>query len=143
MDEQLIKEFVIESYENLEQLDRDLVILEKNPQDADRLKSIFRSIHTIKGTCGFFGFGRLESVTHVGENLLSRLRDGHLVLDPERASALLALVDAVRAMLACIEATGSDGDGDYAALIEQLTRLQEASAAASAPTPPPQPAPPA
>jgi len=121
----VVKEFLVESYENLDQLDRDLVALEKDPQNRERLSSVFRTIHTIKGTCGFFGFSRLESVTHVGENLLSRLRDGLLLLDPERTSALLALVDAVRVMLANIENTGSDGDGNYQELIDRLTRLQE------------------
>ena len=122
----IVKEFLVESYESLDQLDRDLVALEKDPQNRDRLSSIFRTVHTIKGTCGFFGFSKLESVTHVGENLLSRLRDGLLLLDPERTSALLALLDAVRAMLITIENTGTDGDGDYQQLIGRLTRLQEA-----------------
>src|SRR5215470_14743888 len=90
----VVKEFLVESYENLDQLDRDLVALEKAPQDRERLASVFRTIHTIKGTCGFFGFAKLEAVTHAGENLLSRLRDGELLLDAEITSALLALVDA-------------------------------------------------
>ncbi len=128
--EQLVKEFLVESYENLDQLDRDLVTLEKEPQNRDRLASVFRTIHTIKGTCGFFGFDKLQSVTHVGENLLSRLRDGLLLLHPEITSALLAMVDAVRQMLGCLERTGQEGDGDYSALIATLTRLQE-----PAPTP--------
>src|SRR5260221_73078 len=106
----IVKEFLVESYENLDQLDRDLVALEQDPRDPERLSSIFRTIHTIKGTCGFFGFSKLESVTHVGENLLSRLRDGLLLLGPESTSALLALVDAVRVMLGNIENTGSDGN---------------------------------
>ena len=86
----------------------------------DRLASVFRTIHTIKGTCGFLGFGKLESVAHVGENLLSRLRDGRLTLNAEITSGLLAMVDAVRRMLASIEATGSDGEHDYAELIARL-----------------------
>jgi len=40
---------------------------------------VFRTIHTIKGTCGFLGFNKLEKVAHAGENLLSRLRDGQMV----------------------------------------------------------------
>jgi two-component system chemotaxis sensor kinase CheA len=129
----VVKEFLVESYENLDQLDRDLVTLEKDPQNRERLSSIFRTIHTIKGTCGFFAFNKLESVTHVGENLLSRMRDGLLLLDPERTSALLALVDAVRVMLATIEKTGADGDEVYQELIDRLTRLQEADASPAAP----------
>jgi len=85
----IVKEFLLESYENLDRLDRDLVQLEKEPSSNDLISSIFRTIHTIKGTCGFLGFGKLESVSHVGENLLSRLRDGLLILDmpPEEAAA--------------------------------------------------------
>src|SRR5579871_1107293 len=130
--ETVIKEFLVESYENLDQLDQDLVVLEKNPENRERLASVFRTIHTIKGTCGFFGFSRLEKVAHVGENLLSKLRDGEMRLDPERTTALLALVDAVREMLAQIESTGHDGDKDHAPLIEMLTRLLRPKSEATA-----------
>src|SRR5262249_45540936 len=95
------------------------------PTSHELLSSIFRTIHTIKGTCGFLGFAKLESVAHVGENLLSRLRDGVLRLTPAITSALLTMVDAIREMLACIESTEQDGDGDYPALIATLTQLQE------------------
>ena len=124
-DAEIVKDFLVESYENLDRLDRDLVELEKKPQDHEALAGVFRTIHTIKGTCGFLGFGKLEKVAHVGENLLSRLRDGHLVLSPEITTALLGMVDAVRQMLKEIETTGADGEIDYAQLREELTRLQE------------------
>ncbi len=124
MDE-IVKEFLIESSEGLDTLDRNLVALEKKPGDKELMGGIFRAIHTIKGTSGFLGFGRLESVTHVGESLLSDLRDGKKTLTPEITSALLRLVDAVRAILSDIEATGTDGQNDFAELVEQLTRLQK------------------
>ena len=107
--DEVVGEFLVESYENLEQLDADFVALEKDPSERETLARVFRTIHTIKGTCGFLAFGRLEALTHAGENLLSRLRDGALVLDSEMTTALLAMVDAVRTMLADIEQTGSDG----------------------------------
>jgi len=122
--EEVVKEFLVESYENLDQLDRDLLTLESDPGSRETLASVFRSIHTIKGTCGFLGFGRLESVAHVGESLLSRLRDGRLELNAEVTSALLAMVDAVRRMLGSIEGTGEDGNEDHSALIARLNRLQ-------------------
>ena len=65
----IVKEFLVESYENLDQLDRDLVLLEQDPAREQELGSIFRTIHTIKGTCGFLGFDKLQGVAHVGENL--------------------------------------------------------------------------
>src|ERR1035441_886774 len=108
----IVKEFLVESHENLDRLDRDLVDLEKHPSDREILASIFRTIHTIKGTSGFLGFGKLEAVTHVGESLLARLRDGQLSLHPELTTALLAMVDAVRQMLASIEEAGSEGGRD-------------------------------
>ena len=105
MDEELVKEFLVESHENLDQLDQDLVSLEGDPTNPEMLSRIFRTIHTVKGTCGFLGFTKLEWVTHVGENLLGRLRDGELQLNAEITTALLSLVDAVREILQNIEAT--------------------------------------
>src|SRR5260370_41578157 len=121
-DPEILKEFLIESYENLDQLDRDLIVLEKDATDGERLASVFRTIHTIKGTCGFLHFAKLEAVTHVGENLLSRLRDGRLLLNAEITNALLALVDAVRAVLARIESTSQAGEENDTRLIRVLGR---------------------
>jgi two-component system chemotaxis sensor kinase CheA len=121
----IVQEFLVENYENLDRLDRDLVELEKHPSDREILASIFRTIHTLKGTSGFFGFRNLEAVTHVGESLLARLRDGQLSLAPERTTALLAMVDAVRQMLAEVQATGQDGSADHSQLVAELSRLQQ------------------
>jgi two-component system chemotaxis sensor kinase CheA len=122
MDE-VVAEFLAESREGLDSLDRDFVTLEANPNDAQTLARIFRCAHTIKGTAGFLGFSRLESVTHAGESLLSRLRDGELKLSPEMTNSLLSMVDAVRTMLAAVETTGADGNEDHAALVAQLHKL--------------------
>ncbi len=121
----VVQEFLVESHENLDQLDQDLVSLEQDPGNRQILDSIFRTIHTIKGTCGFLGFSKLESVTHTGENLLSRLREGELELTSENTSALLSMVDSVRQMLACIESSGEEGDTDYSELKAWIKRLYE------------------
>ncbi len=143
---EVVSEFLIESHENLDRLDNDLLVLEETPDDAEVLASIFRTIHTIKGTCGFLGFSSLESVTHVGENLLGKLRDGAMSLSDAITDALLHMVDAVREMLSQIEESGEDGGQDYSDLVAQLTRLLESdgaveSAAGTAPEPAPEPAP--
>jgi two-component system chemotaxis sensor kinase CheA len=130
-DSDIVKDFLVESYENLDRLDRDLVGLEKNPKDKEALAGVFRTIHTIKGTCGFLGFSKLEKVAHVGENLLAHLRDSQLTLNPETTTALLGMVDAVRQMLKEIESTGQDGEVDYPELRETLTHLLVPKAAAS------------
>src|SRR5688500_10588092 len=127
MDE-IVQEFLVESYENLDQLDRDLVALEQTPDSRDLLSSIFRTIHTIKGTSGFLAFGRLELVTHVGENLLSRLRDGELVMTPPITDALLRMVDTVRTLLASIESTGAEGDVDVDPVVAAVSACVDPAA---------------
>jgi two-component system chemotaxis sensor kinase CheA len=75
-DQDVIREFLVESHENLSSLDRNFVELERHPKDAALLASIFGTIHTIKGTCGFLAFSNLEKITHQAENILSQVRDG-------------------------------------------------------------------
>ena len=75
MDE-VVKEFLIDSHENLNQLDHDLIELEKDPHSKDLLGSVFRTIHSIKGVSGFLDFPHLEALTHAAEEMLSKLRDG-------------------------------------------------------------------
>jgi two-component system chemotaxis sensor kinase CheA len=123
MDE-IVHEFLVESHENLDQLDQDLVALEQEPDSRPLLGSVFRTIHTIKGTSGFLAFGQLEKLTHVGEGLLSHLRDGRIALTPEITSVLLELVDAVRTILRNVEADGSEGDVNIGKLMARLTALQ-------------------
>ena len=98
-----------------------------------------RQIHAIKGACGFLGFKKLESVAHVGENLLTKLRDGELMLRPEMTTALLQMVDAIRRMLEQIDATGTEGARNDGALIGTLMALLkgEHEAPASRPVVPP------
>src|SRR5271155_1846946 len=141
MSDEIVREFLVEGNENLDTLDRELIQLEKDPRNRATLASVFRTIHTIKGTCGFLGFTKLEAVAHVGENLLSRLRDGELVLNPEITTALLRMVDAVRQMMQSIEAIGNEGERNDEALIKMLTRVQQGgsldegpAAASSAPS---------
>lgn len=125
MSDEIVREFLVEGNENLDTLDRELVQLEKDPQNRAALASVFRTIHTIKGTCGFLGFTKLEAVAHVGENLLSRLRDLELLLNPDITTALLRMVDAVRQMMQSIEAIGNEGERNDEELIKTLTRVQQ------------------
>jgi two-component system chemotaxis sensor kinase CheA len=123
----IIKEFLIESTEGLDQLDRDFVELEKAPNSKDLLASIFRSVHTIKGTGGILGFEKLGAVAHVGESMLSRMRDRKLSLNPRVTTALLSLVDALRKMLSSIEMIGTEGDGDYSDVVTAVTLILDGS----------------
>ena len=126
----VIKEFVIESSENLGRLDREMVELEQRPTDADLLASIFRTIHTIKGTCGFLGFSVLERITHHAENILSQVRNGERGLTQELVSLILETVDAIKIELTSIELTLRESGAGYEDLI---IRQKEAATAVPAP----------
>jgi two-component system chemotaxis sensor kinase CheA len=131
MDE-LTREFLIESQEGLDRMERCLTELEERPQDAGLLGDIFRSVHTIKGTTGFLGFKRLEKLAHSGENLLGLLRDGKLVANAPIITALLQLLDGLRAILKTIEADGNEGEGHDTALVDQIKACMQGGAAAPA-----------
>lgn len=131
--DETIREFLVESFENLDQLSQDLIALEEDPSSQDVINRIFRIVHTIKGTCGFFEFKNLEAVSHVGENLLDSLRDGKIQVCEKIISALLQLGDALRSMMVNIEEQGTDYVGDYSDLIELLTELNQADSRARHP----------
>ena len=123
MDE-LTREFLIESQEGLDRMERCLTDLEERPQDAELIGDIFRSVHTIKGTTGFLGFKRLEKLAHAGENLLGLLRESKLTADRPLITGLLQLLDGLRSILKTIEAEDNEGEGDDAVLIANLEELQ-------------------
>jgi two-component system chemotaxis sensor kinase CheA len=133
---EIVGEFLMESHENLDQIDRDLVHLEQDPGSRDLISRIFRAIHTIKGTSGFLAFTRLETLAHAGESLLSRLRDGVQPVTPETITTLLATIDGVRALLAAIEQNGSEGDVDVDAIITSVHAQMQAPAVTAEPAAP-------
>ncbi|GLY96899.1 chemotaxis protein CheW [Actinoplanes sp. NBRC 103695] len=123
---EIVGEFLMESHENLDQIDRDLVDLEQDPNSRDLISRIFRAIHTIKGTSGFLAFGRLETLAHAGESLLSKLRDGVMPVTPQTITTLLATIDGVRSLLAEIEANGNEGDVDVESIISAVHAQMQA-----------------
>ncbi|GLW33925.1 ATPase [Actinoplanes regularis] len=128
----------MESHENLDQIDRDLVSLEQEPDSRDLISRIFRAIHTIKGTSGFLAFSRLEKLAHAGESLLSRLRDGVQPVTPETITVLLLCIDGVRSLLASIEEKGTEDEVDVDSMIVRIKAQMDApsdGAPAAAPAP--------
>ncbi len=121
----LIVEFLTETNEGLAALDLDMVRLEQNPNDKELISSIFRLMHTIKGTCGFLGLPRLETVAHRAENVMGRFRDGDLQVTPEYVTLIFESFDRIKMIVAGLEETGSEPQGDDSALIEKLDAVYE------------------
>lgn len=122
----LLTEFLTETVESLDNLDVEIVQLEQNPNDPELLGNIFRLVHTIKGTCGFIGLSRLESVAHAGENVLGNFREGVQEVTPEAVSLILAALDRIKEIVAVLEETESEPEGDDKELIAQLDAMYRA-----------------
>jgi two-component system, chemotaxis family, sensor kinase CheA len=119
MDE-LLRDFLTETGENLDRVDTQLVRLEHEPNDAHILGNIFRLVHTIKGTCGFLELPRLEALTHAAETLMGKFRDG-MPVTGEAVTLILTTIDRVKTILDELERLGQEPPGDDADLIKRLT----------------------
>ena len=116
----LIADFVAECREMLEALGGEIVAWEAQPDDRARLDNIFRFVHTVKGNCGFFEFPRLEALSHAAEDALADCRAGRRTPDGALVSAVLAVIDRIGEMVACIEAGEDMPSGDDNHLIDAL-----------------------
>jgi two-component system, chemotaxis family, sensor kinase CheA len=116
----LLNEFLTETSENIEIVDTELVRLERDPNDKPVIDNIFRLVHTIKGTCGFLGLPRLESVAHSAENMLGEFRDGKIKVTPSRVTLILQALDCIKAILNRLEKTGQEPEGNDSDLISKL-----------------------
>ena len=116
----LLADFLTETNEGLAALDVALLKLEKAPDDRPTLSEIFRSVHTIKGTCGFLGLSRLEKVAHAAENVLGRYREGCLKVTPEGITLILSALDCLKGIVSGLEGTGAEPVGDDTGLIAAL-----------------------
>ncbi len=134
----LLNEFLTETGESIDVVDVELVKLEQDPNNKEVLDNIFRLVHTIKGTCGFLGLPRLESVAHASENVLGKFRDGELQVSESSVTVILESLDRIKEILAGLEATEEEPDGDDSDLIARLDAIAEGG---GAPEPQPEPEP--
>jgi len=125
MDEfqEILQDFLIESFELLEQLDQDLVELENNPEDLELLNRIFRVAHTVKGASSFLNFEILTKLTHHMEDVLNKARHGDLTLTPEIMDVVLESIDLMKELLNTIRDTGADGGVEIERCVQKLDAI--------------------
>lgn len=138
-DQEMLDLFVQESSEHLQALETDLIALESNPTDNARLNSIFRSVHSIKGSSGFFGFEPIVKLAHVMESVMSLLRDGAIVADQSMVSLLISTSDKLNLMLAqadrAVEIPCAGEIAGLQAILDGKTGPAEKPATTSTPAP--------
>lgn len=126
----LLKDFIAETSESLDLLDSEIVELEQRPGDPALLGSIFRVMHTIKGTCGFLGLPRLEAVAHAAEDVLGRVRDGELSVSHDVISQVLIALDRIKELVGLLGETGAEPEGEDHEIIAVLRAIASGEAAA-------------
>ncbi len=136
MDPSLLQDFLTESRELIEQLDADLVTLEtlgNGPSAQERLNSVFRALHTIKGAASFLGLTAITHFAHAAEDALNRLRKGEIKLTPSVMDAMLKSVDVVRNMMEQLAAGESitPGPEELIAVLHQIAEGKQPDAAAA------------
>ncbi|MBR0687595.1 hybrid sensor histidine kinase/response regulator [Bradyrhizobium manausense] len=135
----LLREFLTETSESLDTVDNQLVKFEQEPNNAKILDNIFRLVHTIKGTCGFLGLPRLEALAHAGETLMGKFRDG-MPVTGQAVTVILSSIDRIKEILAGLEATEAEPEGNDRDLIDKLEAMVEQGMAAMSGSAEPMPA---
>lgn len=136
-DPSFYEDFLVEAGEHFELIEQNFLTLEESPGDLEILNAIFRSVHTIKGASGFLGLAKVQSLAHVGENVLDDLRKGRMSVSPEVMEVLFETVDTLKVLVSDVAVglrkQGSPADPDTTALIARLEALKGGGKAAPAP----------
>jgi two-component system chemotaxis sensor kinase CheA len=120
LNQKILEEFLIESFENLSSINAEITRYEKSPEDGELLNAIYRKVHTLKGSASFLGFKKLERITHVSENRLNELQEGTLKIDSGVTDILLESFDICISILKDIEKSGSEPEEDFEELIKKI-----------------------
>jgi len=125
MDEfqEILQDFLVESFELVEKLDEDLVELENTPEDLELLNGIFRVAHTVKGASSFLNFDVLTHLTHHMEDVLNKARHGDLIITPDIMDVILESIDLMKTLLNTIRDTSADAGIDVSACVARLDKV--------------------
>ena len=143
MDDEILQDFIVEAGEIIENLNEQLVQIEKTPDDKDLLNAIFRGFHTVKGGAGFLQLSSLVEVCHAAESLFDELRNGRISMSPDLMDAVLQAYDEITTMFEAVKNgdTPEDAPSDLIDRLHALAAGKVAPAPAAKPAPAPEPEP--
>ncbi len=104
----LLKDFIIEAGEHLDELESNLLQLEANPEKKELLNDIFRSVHSIKGAAQFVGLERMSDLSHRLETLLEQIRSDDNVQESNVINILIAAKDRLADLTGDLETTQTE-----------------------------------
>ncbi len=130
--------FIDETRGHLQELNEQILILEKEPENEDTINEIFRAAHSLKGMAGTMGYKRMQRLTHDMENVFSEIRNGKMKATPNLIDLLFRGLDALESYLDIIINTQDEGTEDNQDIIDGLQKVMEEGlgrSAASSPAP--------
>ena len=117
---QYLEIFIDETKEHLENLNNQLLILEKEPENKDTIDEIFRAAHSLKGMAGTMGYKRMQRLTHDMENVFMEVREGRMKVNPNLVDIVFQCLDALEEYLSCIMETSDEGTNENEPIIARL-----------------------
>ncbi len=124
--DELTQEFVAETREMLEGVGDLLLAWEGNPDDRATIDSVFRLVHTVKGSCGFVDQPRIGGLAHSAEEVLAAARDGTRTPDRHLVNAMLALIDRIAQLVEGLETGNLPDPATDEALVAALDAVAPA-----------------
>jgi two-component system chemotaxis sensor kinase CheA len=123
---QYLEIFIEETKEHLQSLNEQILILEREPENADTINEIFRAAHSLKGMAGTMGYKRMQRLTHDMENVFSEVRNGKMKVSSELIDVLFKGLDALESYLSNIQSEANEGTEDYEDIIKSLNDILNA-----------------
>ncbi len=120
---QYLEIFIDETKEHLENLNNQLLILEKEPENKETIDEIFRAAHSLKGMAGTMGYKRMQRLTHDMENVFMEVREGKMKVNPNLVDIVFQCLDALEEYLSCIMETSDEGTNDNEPIIARLNAV--------------------
>ena len=131
---QYLEIFLDETNEHLQNLNKQILNLEQNPEDSDTINEIFRAAHSLKGMAGTMGYKRMQNLTHDMENVFSEVRSGNIKVGPEMIDTLFQCLDALQEYTDNIKNSSDEGTNDNEPLIKLLNEYLEGKSSGEAPS---------
>ena len=120
---QYLEIFIDETKEHLQNLNEQLLIIEKEPDNTDTINEIFRAAHSLKGMAGTMGYKRMQKLTHQMENVFSEIRNGKMKVDANLVDILFQCLDALEEYLDNIQEAADEGTNDNEPILKELDAI--------------------
>ena len=125
--QEILQDFLIESFTLVEKLDEKIAALEKTPEDLELLNEIFHVIRTLKAASSFLNFDGLTHLAQHIEDVIHQAKDGDLIIAQDNIHPLVESIKLIKALLNTIRDTSNDAGIDTSTCVARLNKISAKS----------------